>query len=79
MLPGMKLLVTGLGLLLLSLLLTVALPDAEVSPRGLAVLGWLEQTSLFVGSGLVVAGAVLHALRPAEDPVRQPRGQDWFA
>jgi hypothetical protein len=75
----MKLLVTGLGLLLLSLLVTVGLAESTAGPGGIAFLGWLAQTALYLGIGLVIAGAVLRALRPDEEPSRQAAGQDWFA
>ena len=80
----MKLIATGLGLLLLSLIVTLVLSWERaypLSPQQLTFGSWVAAVTLLVGAGLVVAGALLRALRP---PARVQVGQDaagadWFA
>ena len=61
----LSLLLTGLGLLVASLLLNMwRVASAEGGPTRLYdALVWATQATLFVGAGLVVAGAALRVLR----------------
>lgn len=62
----------GLGLLGFSLLMTLLLTTQQTSARsGLVLLGWFTQAALYVGSGFVIGGAVVHVLRSPDPGPRQ--------
>ena len=75
------LVMTGGGALVVSLVTALLLSQLASSPPRLALslLSWLSQTTLFTGVGLLVAGALVSALRtPAPVPQDEPP-LDWYA
>jgi hypothetical protein len=74
---------TGLALLAISLLLSVALTGAAPLSGGLrtyTAASWLATAALYVGAGLTVGGAVLRALlRETRQDERPAPGRDWYA
>jgi len=73
------LLTTGLGLLVLGLLLVLGVDDTatEGSQQSAAVLSYLAGACSLTGSGLVVAAAVVKALRPRT--TQEPPAVDHWA
>ena len=57
-----RLLLTGLGLLLLAFVLLTSSPPASAPPSAVSLRSWLVLTSTLVGRGLVVAAGLVSAL-----------------